>query len=130
MHTSQRLRGAHVRSASLVLGMARGDLSGALAMVPSAQARSFTLLEASRLASRLMTDGLVAPAHLSEVDRLTWWVESLDLVRRKCPQGDPAEDDLPDPHESSLGHEVVLPQLAAAIHTLVTVLAPASTPLG
>jgi hypothetical protein len=118
-----------VRSASLVLGMSGDNLSVALAMAPSAQARSFTLLEASRLASWAVANGVAAPGHLHPVDHLEWWVTRLDLLRRERPTGDPDEDDLPDPHESWLGHEVVLPRLTAAIQILTTILAPASASL-
>jgi hypothetical protein len=98
-------------------------------MVPSAQARSFTLLEAAGLASLAITTGVVAPAHLNHGDHLAWWVDVLDRVRAECPPGDPTRDDLPDPHESALGHDVVLPQLTAAVRALTTILAPASAPL-
>src|SRR4051812_46483583 len=44
-----RLEAAHVRTATLVLGAAREHRSAAIGLVPNAQRRSFTLLQAARL---------------------------------------------------------------------------------
>jgi protein-tyrosine phosphatase len=126
-HASVRLEAAHVRSAALVLGAAREHRSAAVALVPSAQTRSFTLLQAARLASWVSAQGVTAPPALSASERLTWWVEELDAARGDAPRGDAADDDLPDPHESSARHEDVLPRLTAAVRTLATLLAPTPT---
>ena len=124
-HRSVPLERAHVRAASLVLGAAREHRSAAVALVPSAQTRSFTLLQAARLAAWLSAEGVVAPASLSPADRLTWWVEELDAARGDAPRGEAWDDDLEDPHDSSARHEDVLPPLTAAVRTLGTLLAPA-----
>jgi protein-tyrosine phosphatase len=122
-HASVRLEAAHVRSASLVLGAAREHRSAAVALVPSAQTRSFTLLQAARLASWVSARGVTAPPALSASERLTWWVEELDAARGDAPRGEASDDDLPDPHESSARHDAVIPQLTAAVRTLTALLA-------
>jgi protein-tyrosine phosphatase len=127
-HVSNRLEVARVRSASLVLGMGRENLTGAIALVPSAQVRSFTLLEAARLASWLLTKAVAAPAHLAPLDRLAWWVERLHAIRANSPHARAFQEDLPDPHESAVPHDVVLPRLTSAVRTLSALLAPASAP--
>ena len=127
-HASVRLEAAHVRSASLVLGAAREHRSAAVALVPSAQTRSFTLLQAARLASWVSARGVTAPPALSASERLTWWVEELDAARGDAPRGEASDDDLPDPHESSARHDAVIPRLAAAVQTLATLLAPTLAP--
>jgi protein-tyrosine phosphatase len=114
-----------VRAASLVLGVSREHRSAAVALVPSAQTRSFTLLQAARLAAWLTVEGVVAPPGLGPEDRLTWWVQELDAARVDAPRGDAEDDDLPNPHDSSARHEDVLPRLTAAVLTLGTLLAPA-----
>ena len=123
-HRSVPLERAHVRAASLVLGAAREHRSAAVALVPSAQTRSFTLLQAARLAAWLTAEGVVAPAGLGPADRLTWWVEELDAARGDAPRVDAEDDDLPDPHLSSARHDLVLPRLTAAVQSLGTILAP------
>ena len=123
-HRSVPLEAAHVRAASLVLGAAREHRSAAVALVPSAQTRSFTLLQAARLASWVSARGVTAPPALSASERLTWWVEELDAARGDAPRGEASDDDLPDPHESSAHHDAVIPQLTAAVRTLTTLLAP------
>ena len=123
-HRSVPLERAHVRAASLVLGAAREHRSAAVALVPSAQTRSFTLLQAARLAAWLAGEGVVAPAGLGPADRLTWWVEELDAARGDAPRVDAEDDDLPDPHLSSARHDLVLPRLTAAVQSLGTILAP------
>jgi protein-tyrosine phosphatase len=127
VHRSVPLEKAHVRAASLVLGVSREHRSAAVALLPSAQTRSFTLLQAARLAAWLAVEGVVAPASLGPADRLTWWVEELDAARGDAPRGEAWDDDLADPHESSAHHEDVLPRLAAAVRTLAGVL---GTPSG
>jgi protein-tyrosine phosphatase len=122
-HASMRLDAEHVRSATLVLGAAREHRAAAVALVPSAQSRSFTLLQAARLAAWLTEQGVTAPPGLAPEDRLGWWVEELDAVRGDAPRGDAADDDLPDPHDGGPRHVVVLPQLHAAVRTLTTTLA-------
>ena len=126
LHVSQRLSPTHVRSASLVLGMAREHLSAVVALAPAAQSRSFTLLQAARLALWLGSQGVRPPAHLREDERLTWWVARLDEGWRRASMHASSQDDLPDPHESSVPHEVVLPHLTGAVQTLTALLA--STP--
>ena len=121
------LERAHVQAASLVLGAAREHRSAAVALVPSAQTRSFTLLQAARLASWLRSEGVTAPASLAPFDWLRWWVEELDAARGDAPRGEAEDDDLPDPHLSSARHEDVLPRLIAAVRILGTVLAPTPT---
>ena len=127
-HRSVPLEAAHVRAASLVLGASREHRSAAVALVPSAQTRAFTLLQAARLASWLNAEGVVAPASLSPADRLTWWVEELDAARGEAPRGDASDDDLADPHTSAARHDDVLPQLTAAVRALTSLLAPTSIP--
>jgi protein-tyrosine phosphatase len=125
MHRSVPMEKAHVQAASLVLGAAREHRSAAVALVPSAQTRSFSLLQAARLAAWLTAEGVVAPASLSPANRLAWWIEELDAARGDAPRGDVWDDDLPDPHTSSARHEDVLPRLTAAVRTLAGILAPA-----
>jgi protein-tyrosine phosphatase len=127
VHRSVPLETGHVRAASLVLGASREHRSAAVALVPSAQTRTFTLLQAARLASWLTAQRVAAPAGLSPANRLAWWVEELDAARGDAPRGEPSDDDLPDPHESSARHEDVLPRLTAAVRTLAGVLAPTPT---
>jgi protein-tyrosine phosphatase len=125
VHRSVPLEAAHVRAASLVLGASREHRAAAVGLVPSAQTRAFTLLQAARLASWLTREGVVAPVSLTPADRLTWWVEELDAARGDAPRGEAWDDDLPDPHTSSARHEDVLPRLADAVRTLAGILAPA-----
>ena len=122
-HGSVVLEAGHVRSASLVLGAAREHRSAAIALVPNAQRKAFTLLQAARLAAWLADQGVKAPPELLGEERLAWWVDELDAVRGDAPRGDPGDDDLPDPHEGGVRHEVVLPRLASAVETLTGVLA-------
>ncbi len=117
-HSSVRLDAAQVRTATLVLGAAREHRSAAVALVPSAQTRSFTLLQAARLATWLGARGVAAPPGLAPDDRLRWWVEELDAARGDAPRGDAADDDLPDPHDGGPRHVVVLPLLTTAVQTL------------
>ncbi len=122
-HSSVRLEADQVRSAALVLCAAREHRAAAVALVPSAQTRSFTLLQAARLARWLTAQGVTAPPGLAPAERLAWWVEELDAVRGDAPRGDAADDDLPDPHDGGPRHVVVLPVLHAAVRTLTTTLA-------
>jgi protein-tyrosine phosphatase len=120
-HASVPLEAGHVRSASLVLGAAREHRSAAIALVPNAQRKAFTLLQAARLAAWLADQGVKAPPELAGEERLAWWVDELDAVRGDAPRG-AADDDLPDPHEDGVRHELVLPRLASAVETLAAVL--------
>jgi protein-tyrosine phosphatase len=122
-HASVPLEAGHVRSVSLVLGAAREHRSAAIALVPNAQRKAFTLLQAARLAAWLADQGVKAPPELAGEERLAWWVDELDAVRGDAPRGDAGEDDLPDPHEGGVRHEVVLPRLASAVEALAAVLA-------
>ena len=124
LHCSVPLERTHVRAASLVLGASREHRSAAVALLPSAQTRAFTLLQAARLAAWLAAEGVVTPSGLAPADRLAWWVEELDAARGDAPRGDAWDDDLPDSHESSAHHEDVLPRLTAAVRTLGSLLAP------
>src|SRR3954464_14172981 len=121
-HGSVPLEAGHVRSASLVLGAAREHRSAAIALVPNAQRKAFTVLQAARLAAWLADQGVKAPPELAGEERLAWWVDELDAVRGDAPRGDARDDDLPDPHEDSARHEGVLPRLASAVKTLAGVL--------
>jgi protein-tyrosine phosphatase len=123
-HASVRLEVEHVRSASLVLAAAREHRTAAVSLLPTAQNRSFTLLQAARLAAWLTAQGVTAPPGLDPADRLAWWVDELDAARGDAPRGAAADDDLPDPHEGGPRHVVVLPLLDAAVRTLVTTLRP------
>jgi protein-tyrosine phosphatase len=127
MHVSRRLSLGDLRSASLVLGMAREHLSAVVALAPAAASRAFTLLQAARLATRLSSHDVLPPAHLGQEDRLRWWVSQLDGAWRRAALDASAEDDLPDPHEFSVPHEVVLPRLTDAVHSLLAILAPTRT---
>ena len=122
-HASVPLEAGHVRSASLVLGAAREHRSAAIALVPNAQRKAFTVLQAARLATWLADQGVKAPPELAGEERLAWWVDELDAVRGDAPRGDAGDDDLPDPHEGGVRHEIVLPRLASAVETLAAVLA-------
>src|SRR3954447_16087416 len=117
-HASVPLEAGHVRSASLVLGAAREHRSAAIALVPNAQRKAFTLLQVARLAAFLQAEGVSAPAGVTGEERLAWWVDELDAVRGDAPRVDAREDDLPDPHEDGARHEVVLPRLADAVELL------------
>ncbi len=122
-HAASPLEAGQVRAASLVLGAAREHRSAAVALVPNAQRRSFTLLQAARVAAWLSGRGVTSPAGLGPQERLDWWVDELDAARGDAPRGDAADDDLPDPHQGGPRHAVVLPRLASAVTTLATVLA-------
>lgn len=123
-HASVRLEARHVRSASLVLGAAREHRSAAVALVPSAQVRSFTLVQAARLATWLVSQGVTAPPGLAPSERLAWWVDELDAARGDAPRGNVEDDDLADPHAGGPRHVVVLPRLTQAVATLTATLAP------
>ena len=122
-HAASRLEAGQVREASLVLGAAREHRSAAVALVPNAQRRSFTLLQAARVASWVSSRGVTAPAGLGPQERLAWWVDELDAARGDAPRGEPVDDDLPDPHQGGPRHGVVLPRLTAAVETLAAILA-------
>ena len=121
-HVSVRLEAAHVRSASLVLGAAREHRAAAIGLVPNAQRKAFTLLQAARLATWLAEQGVTAPPELVGPERLRWWVDELDAVRGDAPRGRPEDDDLPDPHDGGVRHDLVLPRLAHAADALAAVL--------
>jgi low molecular weight protein-tyrosine phosphatase len=117
-HAAVRLDAGQVRSASLVLGAAREHRSASVALVPAAQRKAFTLLQAARLAAWLEKQGTAAPAGLPAHERLAWWVEELDAARGDAPRGDAADDDLSDPHVGGAPHQVVLPRIVDAAAVL------------
>jgi len=121
-HTAVRLEASHVRAASLILGATREHRSAAVGLVPVAQRKAFTLLQAARLAVWLEKHGVTAPAGLEPRERLAWWVDELDAARGDAPRADPADDDVPDPHDGGAPHEVVLPWLSDAAAVLGSVL--------
>jgi protein-tyrosine phosphatase len=129
-HRSVSLDAAVVRGAALVLGAAREHRSAAVALVPAVQRRAFTLTQAARLARGLATEGVRVPSGLDPAARLAWWVEELDAWRGDVPRVDPADDDLPDPHDGRMRHQEVLPRLADAVRTLAALLTgePVLTP--
>jgi len=96
--------------------------SAAVGLVPVAQRKAFTLLQAARLAVWLAKHGVTAPAGLEPRERLAWWVDELDAARGDAPRADPADDDVPDPHDGGAPHEVVLPWLSDAAAVLGSVL--------
>lgn len=127
-HRARPLTADDVRSAALVLGAARMHRSAAVALVPSAQRRAFTLAQAARAATLLAQDGDPAPSGVTGRDRLRWCVQELDTRRGRTPRPAlPEDDDLPDPHAHGAArgaHAAVSARVHRDVAALLGVLAP------
>src|SRR5262245_26347763 len=99
-HRSRQLELADVRAATLILTASSRHRAAVIELRPSAQVRTFTLVQAARIA-RWRTRALpgTPPPGADLPDRLLWLAEELDAHRGTAPQPEPdAGDDLPDPH--------------------------------
>lgn len=122
-HTSRRLVVDDVRAASLVLTAAREHRAAVARLVPSAQAYTFTLAQAARIATWRTQRAAVSGLFDAGAGRLAWLVRELDAGRGMAPRPqDDAEDDIADPHLDGIRHEAAMQQLHDAVHALALLL--------
>jgi protein-tyrosine phosphatase len=97
-HTAQRLTGAAIEEASLVLAMAAEHRSAVVGAVPDAAPHTFTVRELVALLEVLPEDAGAG----SDGSDLTERVVAADALRRADPSLRPANEDIPDPLGLSL----------------------------
>jgi protein-tyrosine phosphatase len=124
-HVARQLELADIRAATLILTASRRQRAKVVELRPSAQVRTFTLLQAARIARwRAPAAGgrpRGMPADADLPDRLLWLGEELDACRAAAPRPDlESADDLPDPHHGAPHADV----LAALIEAVDSICAP------
>jgi protein-tyrosine phosphatase len=115
-HASRQLELADIRASTLILTASQQQRTRVIELRPSAQVRTFTLVQAARIAQWRTAGGSQdLPAGADLPDRLLWLAEELDAHRGTAgrPASD-AADDLPDPHNGA-SHADVLGALLAAV---------------
>ena len=123
---STRLTPDLLRDADLVLTASREVRAAVVRVLPAAQARTFTLRQAARIASTIVDEGLPTvvplPAATDVRARLRWLVTELDAAR--LPVEDPLDDDVPDPHVvGDAAHEPAMSLMADAVSTIADAVA-------
>jgi protein-tyrosine phosphatase len=114
-HRSAPLSADLIASADLVLTMSRAQRSGVIALVPSAQRRTFPIRYVERLAPELMA----APDRpIDQVGRVLWLSDELHARRAEHGVVSDEEDTVPDPHETG-DHPSALAILGRAVSTVV-----------
>lgn len=122
-HLSRRLTAADVRQASLVLTAAREHRQAVLRLMPAAQAHTFTLAQAARLADWRSRQDVARPDGAEARVRLAWLVHELEGARGLAPLPvRESEDDVPDPHVDPTSHEQAMRQVYDAVHSLARLL--------
>lgn len=127
-HGSRQLELADVRAATLILTASQRQRAAVVRLRPSAQVRTFTLLQAARIAQWRAGRGSAAPPPGADLpDRLLWLAEELDAHRGVAARTGPErDDDLPDPHHGA-PHADVLASLLGAVDALCApLLAPSA----
>jgi protein-tyrosine phosphatase len=137
-HLARQLTAAEVERADLILTAGREHRAKVISLVPGAQARTFTLAQAARIAGWLLEDrtrsespggvggdavrgrNSLPPREVAE--RLLALVDDLDTHRGAPPRPARAEeDDLPDPHEGAR-HESTFHRLHEHVGVLLEAL--------
>ena len=115
-HRSRQLELADIKASTLILTATQRHRTKVIEMRPSAQVRTFTLVQAARIAHSggpAAWSGIPAGADLP--DRLLWLAEELDANRGAgAGPGPESADDLPDPHQGAR-HADVFGSLLAAV---------------
>lgn len=112
------LTGGLVSDADLVLGMTRRHRAAAVSLAPGATARTFTLLEFSRLVVDSATDFTPGPDRAQALHRLVELATS-----RRGPLVDPDIDDIADPYGRDLdAYHVAFAQISEAVEAVGRVL--------
>ena len=125
-HHSRPLELADIKSSTLILTASQRQRTKVIELRPSAQVRTFTLVQAARIAHwRAGAPGLEpAPADADLPHRLLWLTEELDAHRGAAGRPIPeSADDLPDPHHGG-SHPDVFVSLLSAVETLCAPLRP------
>lgn len=123
-HVSRQLESADIEAATLIFTASERHKARVVSLRPSAQRRTYTLLQAARIVRWRTSHGVRVPAR-GVADRLEWLAGELDEYRgvapRPVPEGrsrratptfgrsasrTPAGDGLPDPHEDGRHPEV------------------------
>jgi protein-tyrosine phosphatase len=115
-HVSRQLELADVRASTLILTASQRQREKVIEMRPSAQVRTFTLVQAARIAQWRGPEAWAQmPSGADLPDRLLWLAEELDAYRGSAsrPVSDTA-DDLPDPHHGGK-HSDVFSSLLTAV---------------
>jgi protein-tyrosine phosphatase len=86
-----------VGSADLVLTMSREQRSAVVAIVPSAQRRTFPIRYAERLAQQLIAS---PDRPTDQAERVVWLAEELHARRAEGGFVADRDDTVPDPHET------------------------------
>jgi protein-tyrosine phosphatase len=128
-HLSAPLTLDDVRAATVILTASPRHRSAVVALRPSAQVRTFTLVQAARIASWRAGQG-ARPPDGDVADRLLWLAAELDEHRAGGPLPGDDADDLPDPHQSEARHADVLPRIRAAVDALCAPVLSVSPGLG
>ena len=115
-HFSQQLQLADIKASTLILTASSRQRAAVIEMRPSAQVRTFTLVQAARIAQWAVTRPDCAPPEGADLPhRLLWLAEELDANRGAALRPGPeSADDLPDPHHTG-AHADVLTSLQAAV---------------
>ena len=98
-HHSRPLELADIKSSTLILTASQRQRTKVIEMRPSAQVRTFTLVQAARIAQWAVTRPDCAPPEGADLPhRLLWLAEELDANRGAALRPGPeSADDLPDP---------------------------------
>jgi protein-tyrosine phosphatase len=117
-HVSRQLELADIKASTLILTASQRQRTKVIELRPSAQVRTFTLVQAARIAQwRGPAARSALPADAGLPDRLLWLAEELDAHRGAAPRPIPeSADDLPDPHQGGR-HPDVFGSLLAAVDT-------------
>jgi protein-tyrosine phosphatase len=118
-HRSHGLQLADIKASTLILTASQRQRTAVIEMRPSAQVRTFTLIQAARIARwRTSSDGPGGAGMPQSADlphRLLWLAEELDAHRGAAPRPvTESADDLPDPHHGA-SHADVFGRLLAAV---------------
>jgi protein-tyrosine phosphatase len=119
-HQSRQLELADVKASTLILTASQRQRTAVIELRPSAQVRTFTLLQAARIAhwrtspaAVAAAGGVTMPMDVDLPHRLLWLAEELDAHRGGAPRPVPeTADDLPDPHHGAAHAEVFAALLA------------------
>jgi protein-tyrosine phosphatase len=115
---SQRLTPALVGTADVVLAATTAERDRAIAMLPAALGRTFTIKEFVRLAGHA---GAV-PAGDDSVERARRAVQGAQRMRGRVPYVDPVADDIPDPRPTRSAFENCAGQIAATLTAVLDAL--------
>jgi protein-tyrosine phosphatase len=115
-HSSRQLELADIKASTLILTASARQRTAVIEMRPSAQVRTFTLVQAARIARWSVSRPECGPPAGADLPhRLLWLAEEMDANRGVADRPGPeSADDLPDPHHTG-SHADVLTSLQAAV---------------